>query len=72
MKVKKITNVTCGKSFSEAGSLKKHIHTVHEGQKDYKCGFCDESFSQAGHLKRHIHTIHEGQNDLNLVVNNLH
>ena len=49
---------SCGKSFSEAGSLKKHIHTIHEGHKGYKCESCGKSFSQAGDLKRHIHTIH--------------
>ena len=32
---------SCGKSFSEAVSLKKHItKTVHEGHKDYKCESC--------------------------------
>ena len=42
---------SCGKSFSQAGHLKKHNHTVHEGQKDHKCESCGKSFSQAGHLK---------------------
>ena len=28
---------SCSKSFTRAGSLKKHIHTVHNGQKDHKC-----------------------------------
>ena len=27
---------SCGKSFSQAGDLKKHIHTIHEGHKNYK------------------------------------
>ena len=45
---------SCGKLFSEAGYLKKHIRTVHEGHKDHKCESCDKSFSQAGFLKRHI------------------
>ena len=26
-----------GKSFTQAGHLKTHIHTVHEGHKDNKC-----------------------------------
>ena len=34
---------TCGKLFSDAGDLKKHIHTIHENQKDqndFKCESC--------------------------------
>ena len=54
---------SCGKSFSAAQYLKKHIHTVHEGHKDHKCESCGKSFSQAGNLKRHIHTVHEGHKD---------
>ena len=47
---------SCGISFSHAGDLKRHICTIHEGHKDYKCDYCD---SQAGVLKRHIQTLHE-------------
>ena len=57
---KHYTCETCGKSFSEAVSLKKHITTVHEGHKDYKCEFCDKS---ASCLKKQMHTIHEGHKD---------
>ena len=42
--------------------MKKHIHTVHEGQKDHSCESCGKSFSQAIYLK-HIHTVHEGHKD---------
>ena len=54
---------TCGKSFSQAGYLKKHIYTIHEGHIDHKCESCGKSFSQAGNLKKHIHTVHEGHKD---------
>ena len=54
---------SCGKSFSEAVKLKRHIHTVHEGKEDHKCESCDKSFSRAYGLKRHIHTIHRGNKD---------
>ena len=50
----------CGKSFSQAGNLKKHIHSVHEGCKDHKCESCGKSFSQAGNLKIHIRRVHKG------------
>ena len=33
------------KSFTQACNLRKHIKTIHEGHKDYKCEFCEKSFS---------------------------
>ena len=54
---------SCAKSFSQAGTLKMHIHTVHEHHKDHKCKSCWKSFSQAGSLKKHIHTVHEHHKD---------
>ena len=51
------------KSFSIKDTLKKHIHIVHEGHKDYKCESCRKSSSQAGYMKKHIHTVHEGHKD---------
>ena len=53
----------CGKSFSRANHLKSHIHTVHEGHKDYKCESCGKLFFRAGALKKHIHRLHEGHKD---------
>ena len=58
MMATKITNVNLV-SFSDAGDLKRHIHTVHEGHKDHKCEFCGKSFATAHSLKTHIITIHE-------------
>ena len=43
--------------------LKKHIHTIHEGNKDHKCESCTKTFSLEENLKRHIYTIHEGHKD---------
>ena len=54
---------SCSKAFSEAGTLKGHIHRVHEGHKDYKCESCGKMFSEAGTLKKHVHKIHEGHKD---------
>ena len=51
---------SCGKSFSQKGNLKKHIHTVLEDHEDYKCDSCCKSFSQEEDLKEHIHRIHVG------------
>ena len=49
---------SCGKTYSQASILKKHINAVHNGIKDHKCDTCGLKFSQAGHLKRHINSIH--------------
>ena len=51
---------SCSKSFSEVRYLKNHVHTVHEGHKDYKCEFCGKSFSNAGGLKYHNRANHGG------------
>ena len=52
---------SCGKSFSQIRSLNRHIHTVHEGHKDYKCKSCGKCFSLAHNLKSHILKIHKNQ-----------
>ena len=53
----------CGKAFPEVGSLKIHINSVHNGQREYRCGQCGKEFSQGGHLKGHINEVHKGQKD---------
>ena len=53
----------CGKLFSAAGTLNRHIHTIHEGHKDHKCETCGKAFSQADNLRRHIRINHEGVKD---------
>ena len=40
-----------------------HLHTVHDGYKDYKCVSCGKSFSLVHNLKRHIQTVHECKKD---------
>ena len=50
---------SCGKSFVQAGDLKRHNHTIHEGHKDYKCKPSGKSFAQKSALKKYIHTVHK-------------
>ena len=50
----------CGKSFSRAGDLKKHVEFVHEGVKKHKCDPCNKAFSTAQTLKRHMSSLHKG------------
>ena len=53
---------SCGKSFSQAGILKRHIYTVHEGHKHHKCETCEKLFSFKHQLKNHICNIHKVRN----------
>ena len=55
---------SCSKSFSIVHILKNHIHTSHEGRKDYKCESCGKSFTEGGGLKKHIISVHEGHKDV--------
>ena len=50
VKNKYVNCPTCQKCV-QATSLKKHIRTIHEGQKDHKCKFCGKGFTQSFTLK---------------------
>ena len=52
----------CDASFSEKGSLNKHVASVHEGKKPFQCTICDAKFGARGTLNSHVRTIHEGKN----------
>lgn len=47
---------TCGKGFTQNGSLKQHIF-IHTGERPFICEICDRSFTQAKtltfHMRRH-------------------
>uniref|UniRef100_A0A2K6FMA6 Myoneurin n=1 Tax=Propithecus coquereli TaxID=379532 RepID=A0A2K6FMA6_PROCO len=53
---------TCGKVFSEASSLRRHMR-IHKGVKPYVCHLCGKAFTQCNQLKTHVrtHTKHSGE-----------
>ena len=57
---KKIPCTICSKTFDRT-NMKRHILTVHEGVKPFKCTLCVTTFSTKTHLKRHIAGVHEGK-----------
>ena len=36
---------TCGKSYAQAGDLRKHVKAIHEGTKDHICNSCGKGFT---------------------------
>ena len=59
----RICTISGGKSFSLAHHLRRHIHTVHEGHKDYKCEDCKKAFARSEDLEEHLHIVHDGYKD---------
>ena len=43
------------------GHLNKHVATVHEGKKQFKCAICNAVFGQKPHFIKHVLTVHEGK-----------
>ena len=39
--------------------MNRHIASVHEGKKPFKCDTCDARFALMHHLKSHIASVHE-------------
>ncbi|XP_053565003.1 myoneurin [Bombina bombina] len=58
LKNKPVCN-TCGKVFSEASSLRRHMR-IHKGVKPYVCHLCAKAFTQCNQLKTHVRT-HTGE-----------
>ena len=61
------TREVCGKSFTRAFDLHRHVRAVHEKARDYVCEWkdaasgavCGRSFGRSGNLRTHIRTVHE-------------
>ena len=64
---------TCGKSFTQKGSLLNH-ELIHTGDKQYSCETCGKSFLWIGQQAEHMR-IHSGEKpyiSVNIVENHLH
>ena len=54
VQVRKITNANLVVKFSQVVGLMKHMHTIHDSNKDYyKCDSSSKSFHEAVDLRRH-------------------
>ena len=49
----------CDYTCSQKFNLKRHVASVHKGNKPFKCEVCDYNSSQKGHLKQHVASVHE-------------
>jgi hypothetical protein len=51
---------SCPHRSTSKKDLQRHIRTIHEKRKDFKCPVCDKGFAHAGNLKVHRESVHEG------------
>ena len=47
--------------------MKKHMLSIHEGNKAFKCETCDNGFSKKANMNEHIPSIHEGKKSFKIV-----
>ncbi|KAA0188845.1 hypothetical protein FBUS_00670 [Fasciolopsis buskii] len=51
----------CGRHFTEARSVRRHMMAVHNGEKPFSCEICGKLFAELGNLKKHQSAVHEGR-----------
>ena len=51
----------CGAAFYWKSNLNRHIESVHEERKSFKCADCGKAFSHKHTLNGHIESVHEGK-----------
>ena len=54
----------CEKTYFDSSTLKKHINTVHNKQKDRKCDSCGKAFTNNSLLNVHIKRVHREKNKI--------
>jgi len=63
---------TCGKNFKLKSHLKRHIISIHRGQRNFSCDICHETFIYPGGLERHKIKNHGSAKNTNVIpVENL-
>ena len=45
--------------FGSKDNLKKHVITVHDKLKNFKCTYCEIAYGQKGDLNRHVKRVHD-------------
>ena len=51
----------CTKVFKHKSDLRRHIKSVHQGEKPYHCPECGKDFSRKPNLNHHIRSVHKGE-----------
>ena len=54
---------SCDREFSSSLTMKAHVKSAHEGNKDLNCDVCGKNFASIQGLVSHIRCLHEGQKD---------
>ncbi|TRY78711.1 hypothetical protein TCAL_06796, partial [Tigriopus californicus] len=54
----KYVNCSECKKVVQSSSLKKHIRSIHDKQRDFQCQYCDKNFAQSYSLKEHVGAKH--------------
>ena len=44
------------------GDMNRHIASVHDETKPYKCAICDYNCSLKSYMKKHVASVHEEKN----------
>ena len=53
------TCMECGRRFTQKGNLKRHVMSVHKGDRPFACNQCDATFGTKRNLSRHISAVHK-------------
>jgi hypothetical protein len=49
----------CDATFTESGSLKRHLSSVHLGLKPHECEWCEAAYTRLQNLKAHMAAAHQ-------------
>ena len=66
LKIGKINGYT--HSCSQKSNLNRHVESVHEGNKPFKCDFCVYSCTQRNKLNIHVDSVHDGKKPFKCVI----